>query len=532
MRAFYKKTYYAVVLFCAVITSALGQIPELPATEVVVVETSPRMSTKEILSAMSGNSAEPLQNYFDSRPIKGLTNKKVQQVIQRFPDLLDRYGILTPVGLISNSFEGAEEADLSFNQELIGQLRIEQKQIPIVLERVAFSEQQNRWVVSRATISSIAAVVDDIGVARINRVLPPMLVEMTWRGAPLGQWIGVFLIALFCALFGWLVTSGLLGISHRLHKRSPNSRKSQIVKAISLPFALIGSTFLFINLERYLEVSILIRQDLSIFTITLLWIAIFVFAWSLIDALSERGEQVLREKNRVGSLSIVVFFRGSAKVVLFLLALIMVLDSNGVDVTTGLAALGIGGIALALGAQKAIENLVGSIIVVADQPLRVGDFCKVGDMLGTVEGIGLRSTRFRTLEDTVVTFPNGLLSSERIENYTMRRKFLMRATINLRYETEVQDLENILSGIRKMLKESNYVSEEGLRVRFIGYGAASLDVEIFAYVYASKFDVFLERQESLLLGLTHIIEANNSGFAFPSQTIYVAQDSLTVPEEN
>ena len=250
------------------------------------------------------------------------------------------------------------------------------------------------------------------------------------------------------------------------------------------------------------------------------------------DLISSKTEQVFRTNNRAGSLSLIIFLRASIKVILVLFGFIIILDSNGVDVTTGLAALGIGGIALALGAQKAIENVVGSIIIVVDQPFRVGDFCQIGTMKGTIENIGLRSTRIRTLSDTLVTFPNGVLSSEQIENYTMRKKYLLRTTLNLRYETTTDDLQIIIKEAKQTLETYKFIEKNDLRVRFIGYGATSLDIELFAYIKAKTFADFLEKQEQALLSIGHVIESNNSSFAFPSQTLYFTKDTYNKVDNN
>jgi MscS family membrane protein len=268
---------------------------------------------------------------------------------------------------------------------------------------------------------------------------------------------------------------------------------------------------------------------MSRLTVSVIWLALFILIWSLLNNLSSRGEQILREKNRVAGVSLIIFFKAIVKSILILVAIILILDNYGVDVTTGIAALGLGGIAIALGAQKAIENIVGSITIIVDQPFRVGDFCKMGELLGTVEHIGLRSTRIRTLSDTLVTFPNGELSTAEIENFTLRKKFLLRTTLNLRYETSSENMQEILSQLRKLLKNAKDVINDGIRVNFIAYGAASKDVEVFAYIRAADYAMFLAKQESVLLSMSKIVEGNGSGFAFPSQTLYLSRD--TAPSE-
>jgi MscS family membrane protein len=192
--------------------------------------------------------------------------------------------------------------------------------------------------------------------------------------------------------------------------------------------------------------------------------------------------------------------------------------------TAAIAALGLGGLAIALGAQKLFENLIGGVTLVADRPVRIGDFCRFGTALGTVENIGIRSTRIRTLDRTVLTVPNGDFSAMKIENFTSRDRFWFHPTLNLRYETSPEQVRYLLQELRAMLHAHPRVSNEPARVRFIALGAYSIDLEIFAYVYANSYDEFLEVQEDLLLRCMEIVNKSGTGFAFPSQTLYVSRD--------
>jgi len=155
----------------------------------------------------------------------------------------------------------------------------------------------------------------------------------------------------------------------------------------------------------------------------------------------------------------------------------------------------------------------------------VGDFCRAGEHLGTVENIGLRSTRLRTLKRTVVSVPNGQLALMSLENFTMRDKTWFHHTLRLRYETKADQLRYILAGIRKMLYEHSKVESPSARVRLTRFGNSSLDLEVFAYVMEAEYEPFLPIQEDLLLRIIDIVEASGSGFALPSQTTYLAGDA-------
>jgi len=190
-----------------------------------------------------------------------------------------------------------------------------------------------------------------------------------------------------------------------------------------------------------------------------------------------------------------------------------------------LAGLGIGGLAVALAARSTLENFIGGITLFADKPIEVGDFCRLGDHLGVIESIGLRSVKVRSIDRTVVTIPNAEFVNLYIENFTRRDRILLRTTIGLRYETTPDQLRWLLVEIRKLLLQHPMVTPEPARVRFVGFGDHSVDVEIFAYVGTNDNSEFLGVREDLFLRLIDIVDASGTGFAFPSTVNYLARDS-------
>jgi MscS family membrane protein len=209
-------------------------------------------------------------------------------------------------------------------------------------------------------------------------------------------------------------------------------------------------------------------------------------------------------------------------VLLSLYALTSLADSLGVPVAPMLAGLGVGGLAVALAVRPTLENVVGGFVLFADAPVRVGEFCRFGDKLGTVEAIGLRSVRVRGIDRTVITIPNADFSQLELVNFSRRDSILLQATLQLVYETTPDQLRLVLVRLRELLLEHPKISPEPARVRFIRYGESSLDVEIFAYVMTRDFNEFLAIQEELNLRIKDLVEDAGSGFAFPSQTLYVA----------
>jgi len=198
------------------------------------------------------------------------------------------------------------------------------------------------------------------------------------------------------------------------------------------------------------------------------------------------------------------------------------LNHFGVNLTAALAGLGVGGIAVALAAQKTLENVIGGISVIFDQTVRVGDRVKVCDKAGFVEDIGLRSTRIRTDDRTVVSVPNGQLAMVILENISLRDKFWFRHVLRLRYETSASTIRATLDGVETYLAQDTRVERGSVRVRFIRFGASSLDVEIFAYVFAGDWARFLETQQELLLDIMDNVQRAGASLALRSQTVYLS----------
>ena len=199
-------------------------------------------------------------------------------------------------------------------------------------------------------------------------------------------------------------------------------------------------------------------------------------------------------------------------------------DRLGIPVYGIVAGLGVGGLAVALAAQPTLENLIAGLNLFADRPLRVGDRCKLGDTLGTVEAIGIRSTRVRTRDRTVTTIPNGALAKMSIANQSRRDRMLVDTRIGLRYETTPDRLRAILAALHALLAGHPRVVRDSVQVRFVAFGASSLDVLIRAYVDTTSQTEFRAIQEELLLGVMDVVEKGGSAFAFPSQTLYLGRD--------
>ena len=315
------------------------------------------------------------------------------------------------------------------------------------------------------------------------------------------------------------VLSRLVGVLRRfLYRRSelPNP------ELLPRPGRLLVLAFLIQWAKSRVNLPLLARQFWSntaaVITIAAsVWLLIHFASWC-----EEHASRLLRNRNQRGATSMLRLARWVVDLLIIFAGVLVTLHYFDVNATAALAGLGVGGIAIALAAQKTLENVIGGVSLIFDQAVRVGDILKVGETSGAVEDIGLRSTRIRTPDRTVVIVPNGQVANMTLENLSSRDMFWFHPILALRNETTSPQLLTVLEGIRNLLEESRHLDPTSVRVRLLGFGPSSLDVEIFAYILAHDWNHFLEIQERLLLHILECVESNGVQFASTPKTIFAA----------
>lgn len=357
------------------------------------------------------------------------------------------------------------------------------------------------WMIPYAWIQSLPA-----------SLRAPVVGQSCWK------WIGLALILALLALFLWCAYR----VSQLGGDRSPFLRA---VAQFAMPASLLMATpaVAYLALVQ-INLTGAVGSAIELAATTLLFLAGAWVAWRLAPVVAEAiiasprlpPESIDAHVIRVGA-RLLGIFGGMA-------LLAMGADRLGVPVYGVVAGLGVGGLAIALAARPSVENLIGGMSLFADKPIRVGDVCKYGDTLGTVEAIGLRSSRLRGSDRTVTTIPNAAMARMPIVNLTQRDRMLLKAVIALRCETSPENLRYILVRLRELLLSHPRVHPEPARARFIGFGASSLDIEVFAYVMTRDSAEFLGIQEDILLRIMDVVEESGAAFAFPSQTLYIGRD--------
>jgi MscS family membrane protein len=496
---------------------------ERPAGPEVVYEDSLGRSTPQgtvfgfMKSASQRNYDQALQ-YLDTK----LTGIRAQKLIDALRVILER-GLSGKLALLSNKPEGYFDDNLPPSKERIGTVKTSSGELDILLERVQRGNNPPIWLFSTETLKNIPEIQKELNLRDIDAYLPKFLVNTWFLWFPLWKWFLIVLIVPILFGLSILLTRLFTFLFVLVLRRISKIRVDQHLIRLNGPLRILvfASAIWVISL---LSRSVIASAFWTYVAFTLTLIGATWLCTRLIDIASRLKQKQLAVVS-LEKIALIQLLGKLLQIVAVIIGAILILYIAGVNIAAALTGLGIGGIAIAFAAQKTLENLFGGIMIISDRPIHVGDFCRVGEHLGTVENIGLRSTRIRTLDRTVVAVPNGQLAVMSLENFTMRDKIWFHHTLQLRHETTADQLRYILGEIRKMLYEHSKVESPSARIRFIAFGKSSLDLEVFAYVLETAYEPFLRVQEDLLLRIIDIVESSGSGFAFPSQTTYLAGDA-------
>jgi len=486
---------------------------------------SPRGMVSGLIDALAAQDYARASQYFDLSHV-GPSRREARgaEYVTRLKAALDRGGTLMQPVELSSDPSGRIDDQLPPDEERIGALPADGSAATAPLIATLHVQDDGKiWLIAAESLAALAPA--DIGGKpdALRDKLPNVLKKTAVAGAPLADWIILLASGLLFYVVVRLASSLALTLLCRIQDRQGAKRWGDMFRAAATPLSLFLSMLLFLGTTRTMEVDIVARQLLSRVAGAIAFIGFTWFLWRLIDAVADLIAGRMEHSQRYRARSILVFMRRALKVLLIVFVSVQALNILGIDITTGIAALGLGGLAIALGAQKTVENVVGSISVVVDEPLRIGDFCKIGDVTGTVEDIGIRSTRIRTNERTRVTIPNSNLSALSIENFSSRDRYLFAPTLRLSTGLDVSGLERVLDAIRRALKEAEYLFE-GARANFKGFGEYSLDIEVFGWIDVRDATQAINLQEKLLLEIMRRVEGAGASFAVPSRVLRILEE--------
>jgi MscS family membrane protein len=429
---------------------------------------------------------------------------------------------------LSNRPEGTDQPGLSRGSERIGAVSGEAGAVNIDLSRVQRG-QEWIWLFSPETLREIPSAYEFMRDASFDRHLPSFLTRPMWLFVPLWKYLALALGFLVAALAAYALLPSLRRLLLHFFAKQTAAEGMQLVKRIARPLSALVWLAMAQTMVALSGLPLLARARWYEIASKL---GIAGFVWLIlalvnVTALAYRWR--IDRSDSVETMAVVRLIQRTVSFFCIFIGVVLVLRLAGYDVSAFVAGLGVGGLAIAFAAQKTLENLFGGIMLILDKPIRVGDQCRIGDNVATVQDIGLRSTRLRTAERTIMTVPNGQFSTMILDNLTMRDMIQFRHVLGIRMETGVEQLEELMEELRALLATDSMIDPPSCRVRLIRVDGRSLDIELHCMIKTRDPVEFLRIQESLLLQSLRILDARGVSLARPFYLKMEGNAGLSAP---
>ncbi|HEY2152200.1 MAG TPA: mechanosensitive ion channel domain-containing protein [Vicinamibacterales bacterium] len=454
----------------------------------------------------------------------GRTGQDVENIARDLNELLDRY-FTQGINTLSTSPAGRVDDGLPLNRERVP-LKIGARSVDLFLTRVPDPQTGQIWLVSSDTLAQVPSLIESPQVTLVERVMPATWVSRTLFDVSLAQWVLYAASIVIPLLLFWTLATAANAL---IRRRNPDLTRRALVsswwKGVSWLLVLGFSLVAHLEFMPLLGFSLTFRYTYSRYALTAGVLVFALLVWRLMTVSFYHARLLALRRGRSDTRSLMLLGERVLKVLVVLSALLILLSLAGVDTSTALAGVGIFGVAVALGAQKSIENLLGGIFLLTDKALAVGDFCQISDRIGWIEDITLRSIRLRTKEQTLLSIPAGALAQGNIENFATRQKIPVETVLPLKYGATPDQLRSVLKGIRGLLDGHALVEKETSRIRLVNFGPKAIELELFAYLETSDAIRFMAEREDLLLAAATILESCGTGFASPDQFVSLSLDA-------
>jgi MscS family membrane protein len=524
----------ALAIFFVVVSAAYSpaQLPKPAVPEPAKTESTPtidplgretpRSSMMGILKYAGRNDFETTARYLQPIPRQ---HTDLAQRAKELQALQSKYKI--NIALLSDDPNGTVEAGLPPGEVHAGVLEVGGTTTDVILVRVDDPASGKIWLISKETVAKIPtlyAQMESEGPPVAKRIWPAALTSRHLLGISLAQWLAWLLSIPISWLLVWLSTF-LLSAPRRVWcKLRKLPFRTVWGTPLGMPLRCILAILMHTLFVYQLDLPLLYRAYYARFMAGLL---AGCFAWFL-GRLADRGFDRAVNRTRTqhkGGESILILMQRLTRVAMLIIVVITALALFGLNVKTTLAGLGIGGLAIALAAQKTLENLIGGVSLLMDKAVSVGDLCQIGDQVGTVEDIGLRSLKLRSLDQKLSVVPNGSLAQMQFQNMARRRKLLINQTFSLRIETQAEQLRFVLDRVQSMLDQHPEIEPGSCRVRVMSFVGAAFQLELFAYGKTGDWAQFTVIRQDVILKIAEIVEASGTRFAAPTRLTYLSSDA-------
>ena len=493
-------------------SSAGAPPPPIPADD--LDRGTPRRSILAFLKACRDGDYERAAQYLDLSDVKASERAARGPTLARHLKVVIDQAVWIDPPSLSDTPEGDPSDGVGPRRDRVGTAHTKKEPMNILLERVQQEDGVWIWKVWSATVAKIPALYGEFGYGPLGDLLPEPFFTIGFLDVELWQWIGLLLVVVAAVVLSWIAAGVIAPVLRPLVTHFRSDLKDRVEQLIVGPVRLGIGIILFYIGSFLLGLSLTAR---AFFHGTAKAIVIAAVSWLIlrfIDIAVLRLEASLAGRQRA-ALSMLPLGRRTAKACVLVLAAVALLQNFNFDVGGLLAGLGVGGLAVALAAQETVKNFFGGVTLIADQPVRVGDFCRFGSQMGFVEDISIWSTRIRTLERTVVSIPNGQFVGMALENFARRDRMWLNTTIGVQYGLDAAALRGLVGEIAGLLRAHPKVHHESARARFAGFGSSALQVEISAYVLTASLNEFLAIREEIFLTIVDAVTAAGSRVAAP-----------------
>jgi MscS family membrane protein len=478
--------------------------PSKPAAD-PLDRSNPRSTVTAFLEACHSDNYTKAAQYLDLRQLPQRSRTEQAPRLARQLEAILNSDSHFDILRLSQSPEGNLADDANPALEHIAAIPKDGESVNIDLERVELQPGNPVWLFSPTTVSAIPSLAPATSQSAFEAKLPSFLVNTVLLETPIWKWIALVAVAAFVLFLFHSAGHLLVLVLKKVSVHSETAARWRLIQSVLHPLLVLLSTLVFGVVEQIIDPSALSRLYIGR---AILLAVVWSFAWcfiNLVDLFLSRLDALLDPRQRMVSHSLIYMGRRAAKVAIFAIAAIIILDNWGYNMTTIIAGLGVGGIAVALAAQSTIANVFGGVSVIADRPVMVGDFGNFGGVIGNIEDIGMRSTRVRTLNRTLMSIPNASFAGMNLENYAERDKILFNPTLQIKRDTPKDKIRPLIKKIEDMLKADKRIEIGPSPIRITGLTAAAFSLEIFAYArtadinefYGIEADLFLEINDAL-----------------------------------
>jgi MscS family membrane protein len=491
--------------------------PVIPADE--FDRGTPLRSAEGFLTATDLSAFETAAEYLDLRNLRGASRELTGAQLARRFDVIVKRAKWADIDALVDDPAGRSNDNLPEYRDSIGIVLNDGKEIRLLMQKVPRGDGVSIWKISNATVALIPELYEAFGY--------PEFVEDLRRNLPAKSFLGYELFKLVIVLavstLAYAVVFLLALIIRRMLTNPDTPSHQQIFHFLILPFG-IWVVLMAMNTAATSLGRGVTAEELQRLTPIPILITVWVL-YAGMNLVRDIYSSNLADMGRPGAAVLLHPAVNALKLLVAIGGMLTYLDQLGINITTVLAGLGVGGIAVALALQKPMEDVFGAITLYSQQPVRVGDFCRIGNQTGTIEEIGLRTTRLRTLANTVIAIPNSQLANEPIDNISSRKKIWYRPILRLRYDTTPEQLQQVLDGIRELLSSHSRVLQDNHRVRFKEIADDALLIEVYAYLGTTNWAEYLEFAEELNIRILEIVARAGTSLSLPARTLHIEQNA-------